>query len=742
MSLEAFGEALQTRRPFASDRVSEPRLDVPDVTDIHQRDFELILQRAEEVVREGIGKGVTILGAPGVGKSHLLGRLFRWSRQSQGATAVFLHNLLVAPDRLPRYVLSTTIGVLTDRRRGGYGDCDLHELWEAAVRKILNLAPEAIISGEQATQAIQRWQDAGTKLDQTIRAVLLKVGINMHRAHLEQPNANEAIIEAGLAWLSGEDLEPEQIEALGFSSATEIHNGLRDDQDVERVFHAMAEMSGLAGRPFILCVDQFDNLSEAQVRATSRFLHVLVDHVPNLLCILSGVTENVLDLVDRNIIPSANWDRVAEERLDLNLVTQDQALQIVEERVAAFRKGFMNLDAVRHAVDRDSLFPLTHQAFQFRMGSALRVRPRQIIRWARESWDAEVAKCRESGVVQWLTNWSPGTESDFDLTPAPPPPGLWDDLVDEVVEQKRVSQVQTRLQNPGSLPPEDSNLMELVHRLLESAGRHPEFGVKSVQMESAMSGHPLTVETVAGLRVGVAAVVANKAIVSTLAVKRLHQDPTPPALLVLVEDDRRPIKRTATAEGYLEGLEKRGSGFAHETIGLQQHAELDALASVFLDARLGNIEVDWQGEAKTISEADVLASMVRKNLLAQAPIVKLVLDFSESSTRGGGGGGGGRPIQIALASLRPCPQNWESFLLGLAAVRPNVSIQAAAAAWCLEHGLPQRLKTAEEQLKRAALRLSLAGRATCRWIGGLLHVSKPGPALNYLALAVTTAYLG
>ncbi|NJK89503.1 MAG: ATP-binding protein [Myxococcales bacterium] len=248
-----------------------------DVVEIHGREFERLTQRISEVTRQRSGRGIMVLGAAGVGKSHILARLSRWTHDPSPprAITIFLHNLLVAPQRLPRYMLTSTIGALTNGR-GAYEDCKLSQLWELAVRSAAGLAPEAKITHENAERAMKALIDSHHPFEKSIQSVLLRVGLNLHHAVEEEGRFNSDVVDAGLDWLSGEQLEPEQAESLHKPQPP----SLRDDQDVERVFKVLAGMAQRCGMPFVLCVDQFDNLSEAQVAATTRFMQVLIDMYP------------------------------------------------------------------------------------------------------------------------------------------------------------------------------------------------------------------------------------------------------------------------------------------------------------------------------------------------------------------------------------------------------------------------------------------------------------------------------
>lgn len=744
MSLEQFERALTGQRPFASDRVSEPRLLHPDVEEIHARDFERLIRRTREVTSQQVGRGVTILGDVGVGKSHLLGRFYRWSTSPPGATAVFLHNLLVAPERMPRYLLASTIGVLTGAGYD-YGDCPFYDLWETAIRKMNNLAPEASIDHQTAKDAIDGLVDTSRPLDKAIRQVLLKVGLNMHHAHLEEPNVNRGLLGAGLDWLAGENLDPERADLLGLSSDSEIREGLRDEQDIEHVFRTLAYLSSLAGRPLILCVDQFDNLSESQVRAITRFFHVLIDHVPNLLCVLSGVSDNVLRLLDSEVIPSANWDRVAEERIDLRLVEPKLALRVIQGRIDEFREHFRNLPEIQALVEREPLFPLRRKTFERKIGNAPRIRPRQLIRWAREAWDAEVERCRTSGIARWLADWpSPGENGPN------PDPKLWERLVEEVIESKRRHEHQHRLDNPGSLPANASNQEELLRRMIGLAASHRQFGVDRIESAPQGAGCQLHLTSRTGRITGVALVVTTDARRSTTALRRLARGSDGSTRLVLVEDRRRPIKRTDRALEYLESLEGLGSGFAHFYLDLDTHAQLDALVSVLLQARSGDIEVDWKGETRTITEDEALEAFVRVRALECVPLLAdLVepLDSDNGPSHGSGPSKSGAQGHAATengdrgtlaeppTSRAPDDAEFSRFLMSLVEVWPHVSVETAAKIWCRENRVVEDEGRVVTKLAEAGQRLSLTGHATVLKIGGSLTIARVGlwpSALLYL----------
>ena len=76
-------------------------------------------------------------GEAGIGKSHLLSRLARWSDEGH-ATFVYLHNLQAAPDLLPRSLLRAVVALLTHGRAYSFHGTPLSGLIYAGVLEAVN----------------------------------------------------------------------------------------------------------------------------------------------------------------------------------------------------------------------------------------------------------------------------------------------------------------------------------------------------------------------------------------------------------------------------------------------------------------------------------------------------------------------------------------------------------------------------------------------------------------------------
>lgn len=91
IGIEDFVRHLRFSGPFEWNRVSEIADEMPpNVAEIHAAEFEQLKGLIQNVRRRG-GMGLLLWGEAGVGKSHLLARLFNELRDS--ATITCLHNV-------------------------------------------------------------------------------------------------------------------------------------------------------------------------------------------------------------------------------------------------------------------------------------------------------------------------------------------------------------------------------------------------------------------------------------------------------------------------------------------------------------------------------------------------------------------------------------------------------------------------------------------------------------------------
>ena len=97
----------------------------------------------DEVRRERGHQGHVVWGEAGIGKSHLLARLYRWAQKDHRACCVFLHNIQPSPEAMPRYVVKCVVSQLTAGKEAGFYATTLYRLVGAAIGAALTEYPPA-----------------------------------------------------------------------------------------------------------------------------------------------------------------------------------------------------------------------------------------------------------------------------------------------------------------------------------------------------------------------------------------------------------------------------------------------------------------------------------------------------------------------------------------------------------------------------------------------------------------------
>ena len=722
-SLNQLLEALQNEQPFAQDRINQPSHRDPDVPEIHASAFEQLVQLAEDVARSERAVGTILLGDAGIGKSHVLSRFWRWSQQSGGAF-VFLHNLLVEPARMPRYLLASTVSVLADRGRakGDYGYSVLYNLLRQAIIRLAKLDADAAIAPKHVEHAVRQLNPEGGRGADQVAQVLLRLFLELHQAEHEQVHRPH-LVEAALDWISGDSIDADAARKLGLAVSNQQEEiCLRDDQDIELVFRGLTELARAARRPFILCLDQVDNLSTGQVAELTRFLHVLIDHCPNLLCVFCGVRANLLRLRDDDVIPAANWDRVAEEQVDLRPVLPEQALQIIQTRLQGFLEPYARLPEIAKLLKLDPLFPLTTAWFGQAVGDVPEVRPRTVIREARRAWH-RIRRESESGGVAWLAHWPEPPDANGKRRPALPdreaiiPRGQ---LIDEVVKGKLAEAKRQRVMNPGSLPPDSDNIAALLRRALELCVGHEKNDLEAVMAPPRMRGgspYAFVIHRRGRAKPDAIAVVATtRSATSTRLIGLMARDSTHSTKVLVTDEERRPIKVSTTTEDHLFRLRSE-SDFLRIKLTFEQHAALDALVQILGLARAGDLEVDLPDGTVALNEEEALASLHRLDAFRAHPALNALLPVVESEAPT-------VPPPLLESGdrtpARPAPGPGEARSLIMATLSHGLPVPSAsiAASWLLEHEPGTAPNEALEVLRVVSLQLQLEGQILVKQLEG------------------------
>ena len=179
VTAEDFARHVQRTNPFTQDRVTQVQINQADVGSIHEKAFKKLVKRIDEVRSSNNATGIFLTGAAGVGKSHVLARLFRWAREEGKATVVYLHNILASPERTGRYLLHATVNELAGYRPANFAQSELYALINLAIGARVELYWNGHVQAQQVTAATgfsaqnQRWLHYGLGQSRTVdRAVI------------------------------------------------------------------------------------------------------------------------------------------------------------------------------------------------------------------------------------------------------------------------------------------------------------------------------------------------------------------------------------------------------------------------------------------------------------------------------------------------------------------------------------------------------------------------------------------
>ena len=494
--------AMLEANPFLSGAVNDPAEGEVDVGAIHEPQFRELTEATEEARRLHTHVGQVVWGEPGIGKSHLLTRFYRWAEENQRAVVVFLHNIQPSPDALPGYVLKCVVQRLVQGRAAGFHGTPLYWLVEKTVERALVEFPPGILGdpGQERTSeggerecargnpnigvAARDAQVAYLRLvdrlvrenphsgvdARTIYHVFFAFFLGAYRGRYCDGNDQGARL--ALQWLSGDTLEREEAAelALRVSEDPEKPAALPGKQAVESVLVALAEMAWLRGQSFVLCFDQADNLENDQISALAQFLHPLLDHARNLLVVTAGVQSKLVELVRGGVILRAAWERIAQDERGIRLgrIRAGQALQILKARLTRFLKPFAGSSALGEVGQNDELFPLGSGWFEDRTRKLVDCRARDIIQWARDRWRDQQRRLRELGFRAWLATWESNDRLPVEAG-GPTSHPTDEELarrIDDQTARKFDEKVTCREMAPETLPADADNLAGLVKVLL------------------------------------------------------------------------------------------------------------------------------------------------------------------------------------------------------------------------------------------------------------------------------------
>jgi hypothetical protein len=646
LGLDVYFDAVRDSNPFSSVRVTAPSPYDVDVPSIHADSFNRLVALANRAHRDRAGIGAVLLGGAGIGKSHLLSRLYRWANKEDRANYVFLHNILSDPERLPRYMLKCVVSSLPRGRRRPFAKSPIFRLVHDSLALFLKqqeiTAADWKRSEDHYARLVERsaegWRVFDPTTNRKVHAVLFRY-LRLAYPRKNPDPAADKVAEAALDWLSGEEIEPAAARALGLPTSGDEPVMLRGDDEVEQVLLALFQLAHACGRPFVLCLDQVETLDADKLRSLSCFLQALIDHAVNLLVVFSGVQETVLGLKEANAIPAAAWDRIAGYEVPIERIFAEDARRIIEARLEKFHESFIGLDPVKNRLRDDTLFPLGREWFVRRLESGLEFRPREILTWARDAWEDQQADLKRLGGEPWLESWPNGPSNGKKGDAGKVTRERLEAAIDTAVGRKIEESIARRRLHKGSLPADAGNLTALVLALLEQCrgdglpytflgverktktkGRLPSFDLL-VREKRESDGRAIT----SGIQF-----VTNKGKSATDSLRRLlDADPPPDHRILVTDEERAPLalKPGTLAVEYHRDLSSLGSAkFEHIKLNFEQYAALDSLQSVVNLALSGDLEIEIpRGTIRPVTADEVIASHHRQDRYRRHPLLRPML---------------------------------------------------------------------------------------------------------------------
>ncbi len=628
-----FFDAIGGSNPFSSDKVTAPEDDVPTVDSIHSKEFEQLKSLTLQVQEQSRSIGALLWGGAGVGKSHLVSRLFHWAKAEGNAICVYLPNILSSPQHIPRHFLRSVISELVGGRTKVKQSSLNTLLWSIITpdgnRNIQSKTAQKIY--QQAVDSLEfRSEGISAQFNAAVFDILFQFFKKVNPAVVTTKEWK--LVEAMIDWLSGDGIEPEIATHLGIPPRARHfdEDGLvriPDDQHIAQVFQILTALCHRGRKTLLICVDQVDNIGRDRVANLAAFGLKLLDQRQGLLLVTSGIKETVLAMRKDGVITEAQWDMMARVRIDLNLVSAPEARHILVERLRPIRSRAKSLSDIRAMLEGHALFPLGEKEFEERFGQSPEFRPRSVVAWADQNWQMEQQRLRELGGEVWLESWAAAPPSRSVLSEA------------EVIDQAVADDVNSRIAKlrDSNAPSNSDHLVTVVEllllRLLEVQHVSQHYSLLRIRrMNEVPRPFDLKIEervADSGIKVRsvVTIIVARNGNSAWRPLDRLAtQVPDDISHRILVTDDERaPLPSTPRINQDYATLVGMGpERFRHIKLTFQQYVELDAIRSAIDDA--ANLTIEYANRSDSgATPSEVIESLHRQDRFRTHPLLRELL---------------------------------------------------------------------------------------------------------------------
>ncbi len=562
------------RNPFVLNRVDtawDARSVASDVPSINDAAFQHVLRTIADVRTSRQSHGLLLSGEPGSGKTHVLNRVRRWIQQDEHAWFVYVLPI-TAPDRVYRDILQATAGDIT---RGAPDTHGITQLAIAVARLFMSdvNAPiseiagwwrrvmEEYPAGDALAEYLAKHLDVFVlplNLDGSVIRVVAQFLAGRHRA-------------AARDWLLGRSLPDETLSTLGVAfslddestALTALSTLIRLGSELSTVVFAFDQIEGLQ-------IDPDDRTGLLAYAHAATQLLALHENVAIVTCAQVHFVSTLEQIVGR-----ALYDRIAERRSALQLVTPPEAMTLVQQRLI----GDTDLAQVRvfeKAKNADPVWPLTKS--QVELLSIPSVSARRLLMACRELFDGWQQRTERNADVEAPGPAALRRRDEVEAPDAAAPAGvdaavpttlesIWDSALDEERERP------TPLIDDGVI----------IDGLVRAAGGEHATKIRDIDVLLKRDGKTTAVavcnaENLTSLSTRL------KRLVQLNAQKKFNQ-------LVVVRDQRLPIK--ATAKATHQRLRELADGGARVVrLSAEAYAALAALRRLLADAAAGDLTLD------------------------------------------------------------------------------------------------------------------------------------------------------
>jgi len=557
-------EALQTlrrtlRNPFLQNRVDtawDTRSIATDVPTINDEAFQHVLRTIAEVRASRQSHGLLLQGEPGSGKTHVLNRVRRWIQQDEHAWFVYILPI-TAPDRVYRDILQATAGDIT---RGAPDTHGITQLAVAVARLFMSDVNAPIREIAEWWRRVMDEYPAGDALaDYLVKHLdifILPLSLDVSVVRVVAQFLAGRNRAAARDWLLGRSLPDETLATLGVAfnldeestALTALSTLIRLGSDFSTVVFAFDQIEGLQ-------IDPDDRTGLLAYAHAATQLLAQHENVAVITCAQVHFVGTLEEIVGR-----ALFDRVAERRSSLKLLTTTDATQLVQQRL----RTDTDIEQVRvfeKAPTAEPVWPLTKS--QIELLSIPVVSARTLLMRCRELFEA----------------WQHRRDDSSATAPAPEAaaaPQSLDDVWETALDEER--------DRPSPLI-DDGVIIDGLLRAVDGNRVKAERATKIKDVDVIIERD--------GAKIGVA--VCNAENMTSLAgrLRRLGQLNAQKKFdeLVVIRDQRLPIK--ATAKATQQRLRELAEGGARVVrLSAEAYAALAALRRLLADAAAGDLTLD------------------------------------------------------------------------------------------------------------------------------------------------------